>query len=281
MAILLDGKKLAQKLKTEIAEKSAEMKTTGITPTLAVILCGNDPASAVYVRNKRKDCEECGFDSLEYKLPADYGEENLLALVESLNKDPKVHGILVQLPLPKGYDETRVIHAISPAKDVDAFHPFNVGKIMIGEPGFLPCTPAGVMLLLEEYHIDPKGKECLVVGRSNIVGKPMALLLLRKDGTVTIAHSRTQNLADQCRKADILVAAVGKAKLITADMVKPGAVVVDVGMNRDENGKLCGDTDFESCEKVASHITPVPGGVGPMTRAVLMKNTLQAAVEAK
>lgn len=281
MAILLDGKKLAQKLKSEISQKSAEMKASGFTPTLAVILCGDDPASAVYVRNKRKDCEECGFESLEYKLPADYGEDQLLKLVESLNQNPKVHGILVQLPLPDGYDETRIIHAISPEKDVDAFHPFNVGKIMIGEPGFLPCTPAGVMLLLEEYGIDPKGKECLVIGRSNIVGKPMALLLLRKDGTVTIAHSKTQNLANKCREADILVAAVGKANLITADMIKPGAVIIDVGMNRDENGKLCGDVAFAECEKVASYITPVPGGVGPMTRAVLMKNTLQAAEGAK
>ncbi|MBR4865653.1 MAG: bifunctional methylenetetrahydrofolate dehydrogenase/methenyltetrahydrofolate cyclohydrolase FolD [Clostridia bacterium] len=281
MAILLDGKKLAQKLKSEILEKSVVMKSAGNTPALAVILCGDDPASAVYVRNKRKDCEECGFDSLEYKLPADYGEEKLLALVESLNQDPKVHGILVQLPLPRGYDETRIIHAISPAKDVDAFHPFNVGKIMIGEPGFLPCTPAGVMLLLEEYGIDPAGKECLVIGRSNIVGKPMAMLLLRKNGTVTIAHSKTMDLASKCREADILIAAVGKAKLIKADMIKPGAVVIDVGMNRDENGKLCGDVDFAECEKVASYITPVPGGVGPMTRAVLMKNTLQAAEESQ
>ena len=281
MAILLDGKKLAQKLKSEILEKSVVMKSAGNTPALAVILCGDDPASAVYVRNKRKDCEECGFDSLEYKLPADYGEEKLLALVESLNQDPKVHGILVQLPLPRGYDETRIIHAISPAKDVDAFHPFNVGKIMIGEPGFLPCTPAGVMLLLEEYGIDPTGKECLVIGRSNIVGKPMAMLLLRKNGTVTIAHSKTMDLASKCREADILIAAVGKAKLIKADMIKPGAVVIDVGMNRDENGKLCGDVDFAECEKVASYITPVPGGVGPMTRAVLMKNTLQAAEESQ
>lgn len=277
MSILMDGKALAAEIKAEVREKALLLREKGKAPTLAVILVGDNQASAVYVRNKKKDCEECGFESLSYELPADYGEEKLIELVEALNKDPKVDGILVQLPLPKGYDERKVINAISPDKDVDSFHPVNAGKLLIGEDGFLPCTPAGIVALLEKYDIDVNGKRCVVVGRSNIVGKPMALLLLRKNGTVTIAHSRTANLADITREADILVSAVGKAKFITADMIKEGAVVIDVGMNRNEAGKLCGDVDFAACKDKASYITPVPGGVGPMTRAILMKNTLRAA----
>lgn len=277
MSILMDGKALAAEIKAEVREKAMLLREKGKAPTLAVILVGDNQASAVYVRNKKKDCEECGFESLSYELPADYGEEKLIELVEALNKDPKVDGILVQLPLPKGYDERKVINAISPDKDVDSFHPVNAGKLLIGEDGFLPCTPAGIVALLEKYDIDVSGKRCVVVGRSNIVGKPMALLLLRKNGTVTIAHSRTVNLADITREADILVSAVGKAKFITADMIKEGAVVIDVGMNRNEEGKLCGDVDFAACKDKASYITPVPGGVGPMTRAILMKNTLRAA----
>ena len=277
MSILMDGKALAAEIKAEVREKVMLLREKGKAPTLAVILVGDNQASAVYVRNKKKDCEECGFESLSYELPADYGEEKLIELVEALNKDPKVDGILVQLPLPKGYDERKVINAISPDKDVDSFHPVNAGKLLIGEDGFLPCTPAGIVALLEKYDIDVSGKRCVVVGRSNIVGKPMALLLLRKNGTVTIAHSRTVNLADITREADILVSAVGKAKFITADMIREGAVVIDVGMNRNEEGKLCGDVDFAACKDKASYITPVPGGVGPMTRAILMKNTLRAA----
>lgn len=277
MAVRMDGKALAVKIKGQLLQESEKLRENGSQPTLAVILCGDDPASAVYVRNKEKDCSECGFQSLEYKLPADYGEENLIGLVKQLNDDPKVNGILVQLPLPKGYEERKIIHAISPDKDVDAFHPVNVGKIMLGEKGFLPCTPAGIVALLEEYGIDPTGKRCVVVGRSNIVGKPMALLLLRMNGTVTVAHSKSGNLAEITKEADILVSAVGKAGLITADMVKPGAVVIDVGMNRNAEGKLVGDVDYAGVEPVASYITPVPGGVGPMTRAILMRNTLDAA----
>ncbi len=278
MSERMDGKALAAKIKKEIAlcaeKRAAEGKAR---PCLAVILVGEDPASAVYVRNKEKDCVECGIESRPYKLPADYGEEALLSLIDRLNDDPAVHGILVQLPLPKRYDQRRVIERISPDKDVDAFHPVNVGRMTIGEKGFLPCTPAGILELLDEYGIDPAGKNCVVVGRSNIVGKPMALLLLRRNGTVTVAHSKTRDLADITRRADILVSAVGKAGFIRADMVKPGAVIVDVGMNRNEEGKLCGDVDFAACEPLASYITPVPGGVGPMTRAILMKNTLYAA----
>jgi len=277
MAIRLDGKALASKIKSQLLEESRKLQSRGIQPTLAVILCGDDPASTVYVRNKEKDCAECGFKSVEYKLEASYGEENLLLLIQKLNEDPEVDGILVQLPLPAGYDERRIIHAISPEKDVDAFHPINVGKIMLGEKGFLPCTPAGIIALLEEYQIQAEGKKCVVIGRSNIVGKPMALLLLRMNGTVTIAHSRTPDLTAVVREADIVVSAVGKAGLVTAEMIKPGAVVIDVGMNRNQAGKLVGDVDFEAVEPLASYITPVPGGVGPMTRAILMRNTLDAA----
>ncbi|HBL83583.1 MAG: bifunctional 5,10-methylene-tetrahydrofolate dehydrogenase/5,10-methylene-tetrahydrofolate cyclohydrolase [Clostridiales bacterium GWF2_38_85] len=275
MAIIIDGKLLAQKIKAGI---SAEVKTAVDSgkrvPALAVILVGDDSASQIYVRNKKKDCEEIGIRSLEFLLGNDTKIEELIALIESLNKDDTVDGILVQLPLPKTLDEKQVIAAISPDKDVDAFVSSNVGQIMLGTQIFLPCTPAGVMEMLAEYNIDVEGKECVVVGRSNIVGKPMAMLLLAKNGTVTICHSRTKSLAEVTKRADILVAAVGKAKLITADMVKDGAVVIDVGMNRDSNNKLCGDVDFDNVKEKASYITPVPGGVGVMTRAMLMKNTI-------
>ena len=278
MSVLLDGKTLASKIKKEISERSEQRAAEGkARPALAVIRVGEDPASAIYVRNKEKDCTECGIQSIPYRLDAGYGEEKLLALIDTLNGDSAVHGILVQLPLPKGYDERRVIERISPEKDVDAFHPVNVGRMTIGEEGFLPCTPAGIIALLDEYGIDPTGKNCVVIGRSNIVGKPMALLLLRRNGTVTVAHSKTVDLPSLTGKADILVSAVGKAGFVTSDMVKPGAVIIDVGMNRNAEGRLCGDVDFEACEKLASFITPVPGGVGPMTRAILMKNTLYAA----
>ena len=277
MRIIMDGKALAAEIKAQVRAETEALKKSGKQPTLAVILVGDNQASAVYVRNKKKDCEECGFESLSYELPADYGEDKLVALVKELNRNEKVDGILVQLPLPAGYDERKIINTISPEKDVDAFHPVNAGRLLIGEEGFLPCTPAGVMALLDKYHIDVNGKRCVVVGRSNIVGKPMALLLLRNNGTVTIAHSRTAHLKELTAEADILVSAVGKAGFITADMVKPGAVVIDVGMNRNAEGKLCGDVDFQACEQIASFITPVPGGVGPMTRAILMKNTLRAA----
>lgn len=275
-ATILDGKALAAKTKLQVAEEAKQLKSR---PGLAVILVGDDPASRVYVTSKRKDCEECGFYSEEYTLPANAGQRNLLDLVDALNQSDAVDGILCQLPLPKGfdYDEQEVLLRIDPAKDVDAFHPANVGKIMIGNYDFLPCTPAGVMALLEEYDIDAAGKHCVVVGRSNIVGKPQAMLLLHQHGTVTICHSRTPDLAAITRQADILVSAVGRVGLITADMVKPGAVVIDVAMNRNEAGKLCGDVDFPAVSEVAGFITPVPGGVGPMTRAILMKNTLIAA----
>lgn len=240
------------------------------------MIVGDDPASRVYVNNKKKACEAVGFLSEEYALPTETTQEELLSLVNTLNKKESINGILVQLPLPRHLDDKAVIEAISPIKDVDAFHAVNVGKIMLGEYDFLPCTPAGVMEMLRYYDIPVEGRECVVIGRSNIVGKPMAMLLLHENGTVTICHSRTKNLAEVCRRADILVAAVGKAKFVKADMVKDGAVVIDVGMNRDENGKLCGDVDFENVSVKCSYITPVPGGVGPMTIATLMKNTLKA-----
>lgn len=275
-AVVIDGKALAAKRKAQVAQQVQQLKQR---PGLAVILVGDDPASRVYVTSKRKDCEECGIYSEEFALPAQTGQQALLELVDTLNQRPEIDGILCQLPLPKSYDydEQEVLLRISPEKDVDAFHPTNVGKIMIGNYDFLPCTPAGVMAMLEEYDIDPAGKHCVVVGRSNIVGKPQAMLLLHKHGTVTICHSRTPDLAAITRQADILVAAVGKRGLITADMVKPGAVVIDVAMNRNEAGKLCGDVDFDAVAEKASYITPVPGGVGPMTRAMLMENTLTAA----
>ena len=278
MAKLINGKEIAASVRERVRLEAAELREkTGIVPGLAVILVGDDPASKIYVGNKKKACLEAGFNSFEHILPAETTQQELLELIERLNEDPAVHGILCQLPLPEHIDERAVIAAISPKKDVDAFHPVNVGKIMIGDYDFLPCTPAGVMELIHSTGVSVGGKRCVVVGRSNIVGKPMSMLLLHENGTVTVCHSKTADLADECRRADILVAAVGKAKLITADMVKEGAVVVDVGMNRDSNGKLCGDVDFENVEPKASFITPVPGGVGPMTIAMLMRNALTAA----
>lgn len=277
MAKLISGKEVSAKVKAEVREETAELVKKGIKPGLAVVIVGNDPASRVYVNSKKKACEEVGFSSFEYALPEETTQEELLELVSKLNNDDSVDGILCQLPLPEQIDENAVINAIKPDKDVDAFHPFNVGKIMIGDFAFLPCTPAGVMELIDSTGVDISGKSCVVIGRSNIVGKPMSMLLLHRNGTVTICHSRTKNLAEICRNADILVAAVGKANFVTADMVKDGAIVIDVGMNRLENGKLCGDVDFENVEKKAGYITPVPGGVGPMTIAMLMKNTLTAA----
>ena len=274
MATIIDGKALAKKVKENVKK---EAESLARKPGLAVIIVGNNPASRVYVTSKEKDCAECGFLSEEFALPEETRQEELIALIEALNKRDDIDGILCQLPLPDGIDEEAVLMAISPEKDVDGFHPMNMGSLLVGKEGFLPCTPYGIMEMLAEYGIDPKGKRCVVVGRSNIVGKPMALLLLQKHGTVTICHSRTQNLPEVCREADILVAAVGKLHMITADMIKPGAVVIDVAMNRNEAGKLCGDVDYADVEKIASAITPVPGGVGPMTRAMLMKNTLLAA----
>lgn len=278
MAKIIDGKAVSAAVKEEVAAEAAKLKDeNGLKIGLAVVIVGSDPASRVYVNNKKKACEAVGFRSTEYALDENTTQEQLLDLVNVLNNDKAVNGILVQLPLPKHIDEKAVINAISPEKDVDAFHPVNVGKIMIGDYSFLPCTPAGVMRLIESTGVDITGKQCVVIGRSNIVGKPQAMLLLQKNGTVTICHSRTQNLQEICLTADILVVAIGKAKFVTGDMIKEGAVVIDVGMDRDENGKLCGDVDFESAEKVAGYITPVPGGVGPMTIAMLMKNTLTAA----
>lgn len=278
MAQLINGKEIAAQVRENVRLEAEKLKAEkGVTPGLAVILVGDDPASKIYVGNKKKACLEAGFNSYEHILPAETTQEELIALVEKLNADPSVHGILCQLPVPKHIDDEAVIAAISPKKDVDAFHAANVGKIMIGAYDFLPCTPAGVMELIHSTGVSVEGKKCVVVGRSNIVGKPMAMLLLHENGTVTICHSKTADLAKECREADILVAAVGRAKLITADMVKEGAVVIDVGMNRDEAGKLCGDVDFEAVKEKAAFITPVPGGVGPMTIAMLMKNTLTAA----
>lgn len=273
MATILDGKALAKKIKQEVAAKAAALPRR---PGLAVLLVGENPASQVYVRGKEKDCEECGILNLGAKLPADTTQEVLLEHIARLNADPAVDGILVQLPLPEHIDEQKVLRAIDPAKDVDCFHPANVGEMMVGDPVCWPCTPFGVMELLREYGLSAAGKHCVVLGRSNIVGKPMTLLLLRDNGTVTVCHSRTPDLKEQCRQADILVSAVGKVGLVTADMVKDGAVVIDVAMNRDENGKLCGDVTAEAARR-AGWLTPVPGGVGPMTRAMLMENTLTAA----
>ncbi len=278
MAKIIDGKAISKQIREEIATETAEFaKDNGFTPGLAVIIVGEDPASQVYVRNKKKACDEVGFYSESYELPESTTQEELEALVERLNNDENIHGILVQLPLPKHLDETRVLLKISPDKDVDAFHPYNVGKIMIGDYSFLPCTPAGVMALIKRSGIDVCGKKCVVVGRSNIVGKPMAMLLLHAHGTVTVCHSRTKDLAAVCKEADILVAAIGKADFIGADMIKEGAVVIDVGMNRRADGKLTGDINFAEAEPLASYITPVPGGVGPMTITMLMQNTLTAA----
>lgn len=278
MAKLLMGKEISARIKAEIAEEVKELKRNGINPGLAVIIVGNDPASRVYVNNKKKACEVCGIYSEEYALSDDITQNELLSLIYELNAKESISGILVQLPLPKHINEETVIGAISPQKDVDAFHPVNVGKIMVGNYDFLPCTPAGVMELIKESGVDICGKECVVVGRSNIVGKPQAMLLLHQNGTVTICHSKTRDLKAKTREADILIAAVGIPKFITGDMIKEGAVVIDVGINRLEDKTLCGDVDFESAKEVAGAITPVPGGVGPMTIAVLMKNTLKAAI---
>lgn len=277
MAVILDGKAVSAAVKARVADEVQSLAAGGVSVGLAVILVGDDPASRVYVNNKKKACAACGIRSFEYVLPADTTQAQLVALIEELNARPEVNGILCQLPVPPQIDDKAVIAAISPEKDVDAFHAANVGHIMIGDQTFLPCTPAGVMELLHSASIPVEGKRCVVIGRSNIVGKPMAMLLLQENGTVTIAHSRTQDLAALCREADILVAAVGRARFVTADMVKKGAVVIDVGMNRDEDGKLCGDVDFAAVEPLAGYITPVPGGVGPMTIAMLMQNTLTAA----
>lgn len=274
MAKIISGKEIAANIKQQI---KAETETLPQKPGLAVVIVGDDPASHVYVKNKRKDCEEVGFLSEEYALPAQTSQQELLALIDQLNHRADINGILIQLPLPKHCNEKAVLEAVLPIKDVDAFHPANVGRIMIGDYHFLPCTPAGVMEMLDHAGVEIDGKHCVVVGRSNIVGKPMAMLLLHKNGTVTICHSRTKNLAEFCRSADILVAAVGQAGFITADMVKNGAVVIDVGMNRGVDGKLCGDVAYEEVAAKASFVTPVPGGVGPMTRAMLLKNTLTAA----
>lgn len=279
-AKLLDGKKVSARIKSELALETEKLKKEGINPGLAVVIVGDDPASRVYVNNKKKACAEVGIYSEEYALPEETTEKQLLELIDELNKNDKINGILVQLPLPKHLDEKTVLYAIDPKKDVDAFHPVNVGRIMIGDFDFVPCTPAGVMELIAESGIDVAGKNCVVIGRSNIVGKPQAMLLLHKNGTVTVCHSKTKDLPEITKKADILVAAVGRAKFVTKDMVKPGAVVIDVGMNRDENGKLCGDVDFEKVSEIAGAITPVPGGVGPMTIAMLMKNTVKAALVA-
>ncbi len=273
MAKIIDGKAVSQKVKDEIR---AEIERDGLSIGLAVVIVGNNQASRVYVNNKKKACEVCGIKSYEYALPEETTEEQLLELVDTLNEDKNINGILVQLPLPKQINEEKIIERISPEKDVDAFHATNVGKIMIGNYAFLPCTPAGVMELIHSTGTEISGKECVVIGRSNIVGKPMAMLLLHENATVTICHSRTKDLAEVCRRADILVSAVGKADFVTADMVKDGAVVIDVGMNRNAEGKLCGDVKYDEVEPKASYITPVPGGVGPMTIAMLMKNTLMA-----
>jgi len=277
MAKIIDGKAISLQIREEIKAEVEKMKEAGVTPGLAVIIVGEDPASKVYVKNKRLACENTGIYSELYELPESTTEEELLELIKRLNADEKIDGILVQLPLPKHIRENVVIESISPNKDVDAFHAVNVGKIMIGNYDFLPCTPAGVMALLERSEIDVAGKECVVVGRSNIVGKPMSMLLLHANGTVTTCHSRTKDLASVCRRADILVVAIGKPNFIKGDMIKEGAVVIDVGVNRLPDGKLAGDVDFASAEKVASYITPVPGGVGPMTITMLLKNTIKSA----
>ena len=275
MAVLIDGKKLAEKICAEVAREAAELPRK---PCLAAVLVGDDPASEIYVRNKERDCQKCGIDSRRFDLPADTAQEELLSLIDELNRDGGVDGILVQLPLPEHIDESAVIDAISPEKDIDAFHPLNVGKMITGEPALWPCTPAGIMEMFREYGISLDGKKCVMVGRSNIVGRPMGLLMLRENGTVIYCHSRTPDLAAMTIQADILVVAAGCPRLITGDMIKPGAVVIDVAMNRDpETGKFFGDVCFDEVEKKASFITPVPGGVGPMTRAMLMKNILTAA----
>jgi methylenetetrahydrofolate dehydrogenase (NADP+) / methenyltetrahydrofolate cyclohydrolase len=276
--MIIDGKQIAAKVRAEVAQAVKELRGRGVEPGLTVVRVGDDPASAIYVRGKRKDCEEVGIRSDEHHLPTTTSQPELMALIARLNADPKVHGILVQLPLPKGLDERAVLDAISPAKDADGFHPFNVGALSIGISGTpRPCTPAGVMRMLDEAGVDPKGKRALVVGRSNIVGKPMAIMLLERHATVTVAHSRTADLAAEVARADVLVAAIGKAELVKGAWVKEGAVVIDVGMNRLDDGKLVGDVEYAAAAKRASAITPVPGGVGPMTRAMLLVNTIDLA----
>ncbi len=277
MSQIIDGKLVSRQVKERVAGEVSQLKEKGVTPGLAVIIVGEDPASQVYVRNKEKACEEVGFYSEKFALPADTTQEELNALIMELNERKDINGILCQLPLPKHLDDKEVINLIDPIKDVDAFHPVNVGAIMIGDYNFLPCTPAGVMELIHSTGVDVAGKKAVVIGRSNIVGKPMAMLLLHENATVEIAHSKTVDLSSVASSADILVAAVGRARFVTPDMVKDGAVVIDVGMNRDENGKLCGDVDYEAVKEKCSYITPVPGGVGPMTIAMLMQNTLTAA----
>ena len=279
MELLIDGKRISQEIKDELRERMAELKAQGAERCLAVIQVGNDPASSVYVRNKKKACEYVGVGSLSYELPAETAEEELLALIRELNGRPDVNGILVQLPLPRHINEERVLLAIAPEKDVDGFHPVNVGNLSIGRPGYVSCTPAGVIQLLKRSGIEIEGKECVVLGRSNIVGKPMAMLLLRENGTVTICHSRTQNLKEITRRADILGAAVGKPKFVDGDFIKDGAVVIDVGIHRNAEGKLCGDVDFASVAPKAYAVTPVPGGVGPMTIAMLMANCVNGIEE--
>ena len=275
---IIDGKAISKEIKDELKVKVEELKKEGKEPCLAVILVGNDPASTVYVGNKKKACEYIGIKSLSYELPETTSEDELLSLIDKLNKDDSVNGILVQLPLPKGIDEDKVIKAISPEKDVDGFHPSSVGALLIGQKGFLPCTPAGIIQLLKRSGIEIAGKECVVVGRSNIVGKPMAVLLLRENGTVTVCHSKTEDLKNVCKRADILVVAIGKPRFITEEYVKEGAVVIDVGIHRNENNKLCGDVDYDAVAPHTSYITPVPGGVGPMTIAMLMNNCVNSVL---
>lgn len=276
MAILIDGKQISQDIKEELKDKVASMKEQGITKCLAVIQVGDNPASTVYVRNKKKGCEYIGIDSLSYELPESTTEEELVKLINELNDNDKVNGILVQLPLPSHINEDTIIKTIAPAKDVDGFHPQSVGALCIGQKGFVSCTPAGIIQLLKRSNIEISGKECVILGRSNIVGKPMSLLMLRENATVTVAHSRTKNLKEVCKRADILIVAIGRPKFVNDEYVKDGAVVIDVGINRDENNKICGDVDFDVVEPKCSYITPVPGGVGPMTIAMLLNNCIEA-----
>ena len=280
MAFVIDGKKISAQIKDELKDKVSTLKADGKEICLAVIQVGNDPASTVYAGNKKKACEYIGIKSLAYELPEETTEQELIAIIDKLNADDSVHGILVQLPVPKQINEDHIIQAISPKKDVDGFHPASVGALSIGQKGFVSCTPAGVIQLLKRSNIEIEGKECVVIGRSNIVGKPMSMLLLRENGTITVCHSKTKNLKEVCKRADILIVAIGRPRMIDASYVKPGATVIDVGMHRDENNKLCGDVDYASVEPIAGAITPVPGGVGPMTIAMLMNNCVEAgAVE--
>lgn len=277
MATVIDGKGLAAKMRAEAAKGVVALKRAGVNPGLAVVLVGDDQASATYVRSKLRDCEECGIASFDYKLPADASQDEILQLVRNLNDDPKITGILVQMPLPSHLDAEEIIEAISPLKDVDGFHPTSLGRLVRGLPGLRPCTPAGIMVMLDEYNIELAGKNAVIVGRSSIVGKPMAHMLLERDATISVAHSRTRNLDEICRSADILVVACGIARFVKGDWVRPGATVIDVGMDRDEDGRLCGDVDYDDVFNVVGAITPVPGGVGPMTRAMLMSNVVTAA----